>query len=82
VSAVEVTAGPFVDREGRWVLVGRRGGLIVRVSTRSRWEDYDLSGALTERAVDDLVDGLAGEFRISRESAATALLAHTRKASA
>jgi hypothetical protein len=77
---VQVTAGPYVDREGRWTLVARQegGSVIHHISLR----DKHVPGALSERLTQDLIRGLAAEFNITIEDATVALLTHTRKATA
>lgn len=78
---VEVTAGPYRDRDGRWTVVARvTRAVLHHVCTRARWDHYDLSGGLTAEAVEDLTEALADEFNITIEDAAEALLRHTRKA--
>lgn len=45
---------PFVNKDGKWAVVVRQGGLFVHVVTRARWDHYDLDGALTPEVLADL----------------------------
>lgn len=68
-----VTAGPFVNKDGKWCLIARRGDVVVHATAPDRAENYDARFALTDKALAAILYAFRQAWNLTEAEALEAL---------